>query len=244
MRTELKVWLDHFEYHAHHRSTLPRRRTEELTRYEQRLIADSIAVFQLGEQSEGRTLLRAARHYEVTHQVESLERLIALFIGEEQHHAALLGAFMDQHGIPREPSDWTDHVFRWVRKLAGFELHLSVLISAEMIGIVYYRALEAATGSRQLKALCRLIVADELAHVGFESDLLLSAQDRKRPSMRTAIQLVHRAFFTAVSLVVWLTHRRVLRAAGYRLPTFLRACGAQFSFYLDSPRIDSVASRT
>lgn len=240
MRTELKIWLDHFEYHATRRSTLPRYRTDELTPYERRLIGGSIAVFQLGEQSEGHTLLRAARQYELTHQAESLGRLVALFIGEEQHHAALLGAFMDQHGIPRKHHDWTDQVFRWVRKLAGFELHLSVLISAEMVGIVYYRALEAATGSRQLKALCHLIVADELAHVGFESDLLLSAQERKRPFARSAGRFLHRGFFTGVSLVVWLTHRRVLRAAGYRLRTFLRACGAQFSFYLDSPRIERV----
>jgi hypothetical protein len=235
MRTELKIWLDHFDYHSRHRSALPRYRTGELTPYERHLIADSIAVFQLGENSEGSTLLNAARRYEVTHQADSLEQVIALFIGEEQHHAALLSAFMDQHGIPRKHSDWTDAVFRAVRKLAGFELHLSVLITAELIGIVYYRALEAATGSRQLKALCHLIVADELAHVGFESDLLLSAQERKRPFARTATGLLHRAFFTGVSLVVWFTHRPVLHAAGYRLRTFLRACGAQFSFYLEPP---------
>jgi len=241
MRTELKIWLDHFDYHSRHRATLPRCRKEELTPWERRLIARSIAVFQLGEQSEGKTLLRAARRYEATHQAESLERVVELFIGEEQHHAALLGAFMDQHGIPRKQRDWTDQVFRRVRKLAGFELHLSVLIAAELIGIVYYRALEAVTGSRQLKALCHRIVADELAHVGFESDLLLSAQDGKGPVLRAASSLLHRAFFTAVSLVVWLTHRRVLRAAGYGLRTFLRACGAQFSFYLEPPRAERVS---
>jgi len=241
MRTELKIWLDHFDYHARNRSALPRQRTDDLTAHERRLIAGSIAVFQLGEQSEGRTLLRAAHRYEVIHQAESLEQVVALFIGEEQHHAALLGEFMDQHGIPRKEQDWTDGVFRHVRKLAGFELHLSVLITAELIGIVYYRALEAATGSRQLKALCHLIVADELAHVGFESDLLLSAQEGKRPIVRAATVLAHRTFFTGVSLVVWCTHRKVLRAAGYTLRTFLRACGAQFSFYLEPPRAARVS---
>jgi hypothetical protein len=234
MRTDLKVWLDHFEYHAQHRSALPKGKPQELTPYERRLITDSIATFQLGEQSEGRSLLRAARCYEQMHEAEPLARIVGLFIAEEQHHAALLGAFMDQHGIRRKHSDWTDHVFRRVRKLAGFELHLSVLISAELIGIVYYRALAAATGCRQLQALCHILVADELAHVGFESDVLLAAQERKRPAARAAAVVLHRAFLTGSSLVVWFAHRRVLRGAGYRMLTFLRACAAQFSFYLDS----------
>jgi hypothetical protein len=46
--------------------------------------------------------------------------------------------------------------------------------------------------------------------------------------------LLHRAFFTGASLVVWISHRRVLSAAGYRMRTFMRACAAQYSFYLTS----------
>jgi hypothetical protein len=235
MRTDLRVWLDHFEYHAAHRCALPTGRPDELTSYERRVIAGSIATFQLGEQSEGRTLLHAARCYERAHKADQLAHIIALFIGEEQHHAALLGAFMDQHGIPRKGRDWTDQVFRRVRRLAGFELHLSVLIAAELIGIVYYRALEAATGCAQLKAVCRSFVADELAHVGFESELLLEALARKRPVVRAAAAALHRAFFTGASVVVWFAHRRVLRGAGHSLRSYLRACTAQYSFHLEAP---------
>ena len=241
MRTDLNVWLDHFEYHAQHRSALPHGKADELSAYERRLIADSIATFQLGEQSEGRWLRRASQRYEQTHNANPLARVIALFITEEQHHAALLGGFMDQHGIPRKRRDWTDNVFRFARRLAGFELQLSVLITAEMIGIVYYRALEAATGCRQLRALCHLLVADELAHVGFESDLLLTAQEQAGPLVRAAARLAHKMFFTCAALVVWFTHGGVLRGAGYRLRTYLRACAAQFSFYLESPQIRASA---
>lgn len=237
MQTDLQVWLDHFEYHSQHRSALPPGRPDGLTSYERRLIADSIATFQLGEQSEGRSLLRATQRYERTHHAEPLARVFTLFIAEEQHHAALLGAFMDQHGIARKHSDWTDHVFRRVRRLAGFELQLSVLITAELIGLVYYRALEAATGCRQLKALCRVFVADELAHVGLESELLRAAQERKRPFIRGLVRLAHRAFFAGASTVVWLTHRQVLRGAGYRMRSFLRACAAQYSFHLVDPSL-------
>ncbi len=56
MNTDLKVWLDHFEYHSTHRCVLPPGKPGDLTAYERRLIGRSIAAFQLGEQSEGRSL--------------------------------------------------------------------------------------------------------------------------------------------------------------------------------------------
>ena len=82
-------------------------------------------------------------------------------------------------------------------RLAGLKLYVSVLITSELIGKVYRRSLEVATDSPHLKTLCRVLVADELAHVG----------------------------------------QRVLRHAGYRTRTFLRACDAQYSFYLQSPKL-------
>ena len=135
----------------------------------------------------------------------------------------------------RKRSDWTDHVFRRVRRLAGFELHVSVLLTAELIGKVYYRALESATGCRQLQTLCRMMVADELAHVGFESDLLRGMHARRSPLARAMLTAALRAFFAGTALAVWFTHKRVLRAAGYRLNSFVRACNAQYAFYLEPP---------
>ncbi|MEJ1965329.1 MAG: hypothetical protein WDO56_28850 [Gammaproteobacteria bacterium] len=129
-----------------------------------------------------------------------------------------------------------------LRRLAGFELYLTVLVTAELIGKVYYRALEAATGSRQLQTLCRVLVADELAHVGLESDLLRGLRDKLSAPGRAARNAAHRVFFVGASLVVWFDHRRVLRRADYRLATFLRACLAQYTFYLEPPRIQQPSS--
>jgi hypothetical protein len=235
MNTDLKVWLNHFEYHATHRYSLPASRSHELTSHERRLIGDSIATFQLGEQSEGRSLQQAAERYEREHDTAPLARIVSLLIAEEQHHAALLGTFMDEHGIPRKRSDWTDHAFRRLRRLAGFELYLCVLVTAELIGKVYYRALEAATGSHQLQTLCRLLVSDELAHVGFETELLREMFEKKSPVARKLQAMALHAFFTTASLIVWWEHRHVLREAGYRFSTFMHACAAQHSFYLEPP---------
>src|SRR5215469_5262373 len=191
---ELRIWLNHFEYHAEHPRRVPPGLPDLLTHAERGLIASSIATFQLGEQSEGATLARAARRFAHAHDLPALVRIVELFIREEQRHAALLQRFMEDHRIPLKRRDWTDWAFRSIRSLAGFELYLHVLISAELIGKVYYRALEAATGCQRLKVLCRIMVCEELAHIGFESQLLIALRAPRPAAVRSALLLVHRTF--------------------------------------------------
>ncbi|HJS91448.1 MAG TPA: hypothetical protein VJ738_15895 [Steroidobacteraceae bacterium] len=235
MLTNLRVWLNHFEYHAEQPRALALGAGSRLRPEERRLIARSIAVFQLGEQSDGSGLLRAAYRFAAVHGDELLPRITELFIREEQRHARLLREFMDEHGIRTRCRHWTDGVFRRLRRLAGFELYLHVLITAELIGNVYYRALEAATGCQRLKALCRTLLADELAHIGYESELILELRARKPPALRAWARLAHRAFFCGAACAVWLSHRRVLRHAGHSATGFLQACLAQYAFHLDPP---------
>lgn len=231
---DLQIWLNHFEYHAQHPRRIPEGLRDSLTPEETRLIARSIATFQLGEQSGGMTLLGAAARFAGERTLPSLLRITELFIREEQQHAALLRSFMEDHQIPLKTHDWTDRVFRGVRRLAGLELYVYVLISAELIGIVYYRALEQATGCQRLKVLCRTLVSDELAHVGYESHLLLALRRSRWAPVRALLHLAHRLFFAAAAIVVWLTHRAVLRRAGYDLRGFLRGCLGQHAFYLEA----------
>jgi hypothetical protein len=235
MLTNLRIWLNHFEYHAEQARGVPGGCHGTLRPEERRLIARSIAVFQLGEQSDGGGLLRAACRFAAAHGDDLLPRITELFIREEQRHARLLREFMDEHGIRAGCHHWTDAIFRRVRRLAGFELYLHVLIIAELIGNVYYRALEAATGCQRLKVLCRTLLADELAHVGYESELILELRARKSPVLRGLIRLAHRAFFCGAACAVWTSHRAVLRQAGYTATGFLRACIAQYAFHLEPP---------
>jgi hypothetical protein len=230
---DLKLWLNHFEYHAAHPRPIPDGLEDRLTDQERRLIARSIATFQLGEQSQGRTLVRAARRFGERHRLAHLVPIVELFIREEQRHAALLREFMQDHDIPLKHRHWTDLVFRRLRRLGGFELYLCVLISAELIGNVYYRALASATGCQRLKVLCRTLVADELVHVAFESQLLLALRARRPGWVRTAVRSLHRAFFTLTACVVWWTHRCLLRHGGYDARSFVRLCQAQYGFYLE-----------
>jgi hypothetical protein len=242
MLPNLKIWLNHFEYHSEHPRRIPEGIPNVLTVAERRLIASSIATFQLGEQSPGSNLLRAAYHFAHERDAPEVARITELLIREEQRHAHLLGGFMAAHGIPKLGHHWTDRVFRRIRKLAELELALAVLLSAELIGNVYYRALEMATGCQRLRLLCRMLVADELAHVGFESDVLLSMRAQRAAPVRVALDMAHRAFFLCTALVVWTTHRPVLKQAGYGMFGFLKACRAQYRFYLQAPRAPQALS--
>jgi hypothetical protein len=229
---DFEIWLNHFEYHAQYPRRVPPGFCDRLRPDERRLIASSIATFQLGEQSDGRTFLRAVQRFAHGRRIPALVRIAELFIREEQHHAALLRAFMEDHHIALKRTDWTDRVFRLVRRLAGLELYIYILISAELIAIVYYRALEAATNCQRLMVLCRGLVSDELAHVGFESQLLLALRADRAAPVQALMRLAHRAFFAATASVVWLTHRSVLRQSGYGARSFLRVCLSQYTFYL------------
>ncbi len=229
----LEIWSNHFEHHARHPRRVARGLRDVLKPEERELIAGSIATFQLGEQSGGATLKRAAECFAREQQMPQLVRIIELLVREEQRHASQLRAFMQDHRIPLKRSDWTDRVFRRVRRLGGLHLHLGVLICAELIGNVYYRALESATECARLRVLCRTIVSDELAHVGFESQLLFTLWAARGSGLCSLTRLAHRAFFASTAAVVWLTHRSVLRKAGHSGGSFLRACRTQYTFYLE-----------
>jgi hypothetical protein len=217
-------WLEVFEARA---PTLVIHRPmpdDRLSEAEHARIADSIATFQLGEQSEGRTLLRFAGRFASSRNLPALPAVTALFIKEEQHHAAQLSEFMCANRIPLRRKSWTDSVFRVLRKLAGFEAAVTVLVSAEMIGFVYYRALARATESRCLKTICRSMCVDEALHLRYETQLLLTLRGERRPLLRRAVELMHRTLLAVTACIVYHDHRRVLRHVGYDMRTFRRDC--------------------
>src|ERR1700733_13040834 len=102
---ELEIWVNNFEHHALQHQVVPHGLSDVLRPDGRELIASSSATFQRGEQSDGRTLLRAAERF-AAGQVPHLLRIIELLIREEQRHASLLRAFMRDTGVPLKKTDW------------------------------------------------------------------------------------------------------------------------------------------
>ncbi len=149
MLHDLPVWLAHFRSQAAHPRQVPRSLDDTLTGRERRLIADSIATFQLGESSDGAQLRGAVRRHYQSEQDLPIVEIIELFIAEEQRHAHLLAEFMQDHEIPSKQSALTDQAFRSLRRRGALEARLRILLIAEIIGIVFYRALEVVTDCRR-----------------------------------------------------------------------------------------------
>ena len=219
-------WLEIFQSRAAHLVILKPEPDDRLTDEERARIGSSIATFQLGEQSEGRTLLRFARRFAARHHLAALPEVTALFIREEQHHAAQLAEFMQANGIVLKKRSWTDSIFRVLRKLAGFEAAVTVLVTAEMIGFVYYRALARATDSPGLKSICREMCADEAIHLRYETQLLMTLRGERAPLARRVVEFLHRTLLSVSARVVFHDHRRVLRHVGYTPRRFRRDCEA------------------
>lgn len=221
-------WLEIFSARAPHLPIHRPQKDDWLTDEEHHRIAGSIATFQLGEQSEGRTLLAFAEAFAAKHDLPALPAVTALFIKEEQHHAAQLRIFMLANGIPLKERSWTDSVFRRLRKLAGYEAAVTVLVTAEMIGFVYYRALARATNSRCLKTICRTMCGDESLHLRYETQLLLTLRGQRGALRRRFVEFLHRTLLTASACVVFHDHHGVLKHVGYDLRSFVRDCRATY----------------
>ncbi len=229
MLPELDRWLCYFNQNAAADDGIDWDAPDELSVSERNLIAESIAAFQLGEYSEGRGLMKFARAYAEEHDDRKLIEITRHFVKEEQNHAGMLKRYMELHHIPVFTKNWTDTVFRGLRKYVGYELSISILIVAEIIALTYYKALANCTNSTLLKSICAKILVDEASHVEYESSLINYIRSEHIWFHRVVVVAAHRFLFFGAVIVVAHEHRRVLLAGGYNLSDFSRSCWIDFN---------------
>jgi hypothetical protein len=218
--TKYKVWTSYFHYNAWRLEDFPWPQSPSLSPEERACIAASLPQFQLGEGSDGLGLLRRARALEQKQGVEGFSTCMKRFIQEEQRHSAVLGRFLDQEQIPRLSKDWVDGGFRWLRNLAGIELMLSVLVSAECIAVPYYEAVHDATASPVLKAITRRILRDEAQHLEFQADNLALCAQNRADLPRVVGMLLQMGLLTMACVLVYTQHRRLFQRASMSFPRF------------------------
>ena len=211
-----RSWREYFEKNKSHFGDINWVAVDNLTPEEKNCIAASIAQFQKGESSEGKHLFSHAKKYPDPEYTECIK----LFIREEQMHARVLGQFMDKQNIPRIKNHWVDGIFRWLRKLAGMENTIVVLVTAEIIAKIYYNALNHATSSVLLKSICRQILKDEDQHISFQCYTINKLAENKKYMGRIIRQSWHLILMLGTIMVVWMTHRGVLKKGGYYFSRF------------------------
>jgi hypothetical protein len=200
----------------------------QLTEKERRAITPSIQQFQLGEGSRGQRLLERGQKFGRSIDDPLFAGALEIFIKEEQQHSRYLAAFMESQSIPLVQKHWVDTVFRKLRGLAGLELSLTVLATAEIIAVPYYRALRGATASPILKMICNRILDDEANHLKFQASMLARAASARAAVFQRALGELHRLFLLGTLGIVWGEHRAVFKAAGYTFSKFKNEALVEF----------------
>jgi hypothetical protein len=213
-------WHWHFLEQRDRPCALPWQDSYLLCAAERRLAARSIQQFQLGEWARGRGLVRRASLHPVLSADPWFLPSLELFIAEEQRHSSMLGRFLDREGIPKLSNHWLDSVFRRLRKLAGLDLCVMVLVTAEVLAVPFYRALRDATRSHLLRSICIRILCDEAAHLNYQALTLGLVRRPLRSKTRVVRLLCHSTLFHCTALLLWQQHRGVFRAAGWDFRRF------------------------
>jgi hypothetical protein len=201
----------------------------QLTEKECRTIASSIQQLQLGEGSRGRHLLEQGQKFGRAMNDPMFGAALDIFIKEEQQLSRYLSAFMESQSIPLAEKLWVDTVFRRLRRLAGLELTLTGLATAELIAVPYDRALLGATGSPILKIICARILEDESNRLKFQASMVARLASTRPAALRRALNEVHRLFLMGIMLVEWIEHHAVFEATRYNFRRFKNETLLEFS---------------
>lgn len=178
-------------------------------------LAESLAVFQLGE-SGGGTVIKQARTATLPGVDEDYAEAIRLFVDEEHRHANVLAMCVRMLGGSLKSDNWTARLFVFGRRLLGLRLKVLVLLAAEVVGICYYLAIASKLPDSPLRSWLLQIVDDERAHLEFHCAFL--RDQAHGPWKQRLFVVTWRGVMYAAAVVVMLDHWRTIRdlEIGYR----------------------------
>ena len=119
------------------------------------------------------------------------------------------------------------------RLFLGFEQSITTLLTAEIIALVYYRALHRATNSALLQSICSQILLDEELHINFQCETLKEVATGRWPLVNFMARQWQRTMLLVVVIVVYARHRQVLKAGGYGFTQFALACSKTLERSID-----------
>jgi hypothetical protein len=219
MRTQRleTTWLAYFEGNAREDHAPSPSLARELPRSIQGLLAESLGRFQLGESAGGKLHEEIATLRDAALDAPT-RRAIQLYIEEEWRHARELALVIRALGGELQTAHWTNGAFTACRRLLGLRTKMLALAIAEVVGIVYYRALATRLGSPALDTSLSRIASEEARHLDFQAaffDRALRLTPRPlREPYRWVLRLLMLAALLAACLVLWLDHGALLRRVG------------------------------
>jgi hypothetical protein len=211
------TWLGYFEGNTRDDRAPASSLKDEVPAELRSSLAISLGRFQLGESAGGRI------HEEITTHPDAVldaptRRSVQLYIEEEWRHSRELAMMIRALGGQTQAAHWTNGAFTACRRILGLRTKMMTLAIAEVIGIVYYRALASGIGSPALAESLRRIANEESQHLDFQAAFfdhaILLAPAPLQPPYRWLLRGLMLAIFGAALLVLLVDHGRILRRAG------------------------------
>lgn len=222
-------WIEHFQ------TSLNQRRVDwskqpRLHRIQHRRLIRSIQAWQLGETSDGRHLLCAAKGYATRVGDNDYLTAIQLFIREEQKHGEHLGKYLDRIGASRLRFDLGDWLFRRVRYFnSSIEAWTISVIVVESFAQLYYSALARAAHCPHLTDICIDILKDEVHHIRFQLERLQMLWVGRPWGLCLLSLHSYRFLFYGVTIAIWIAHGHVFRRSGQGFISYCRKAMHKFS---------------
>ncbi len=201
-----RAWRERFA--SRKDRALPPLETDYDYRQLPRSVARSLAVFQLGE-SGGGTVVEQARRAKLKGIDSDYADAVEMFVAEEHRHANILAMAVRLTGGELLRDNWTDRLFVYGRRLMGLRLKVLVLLAAEVVGLVYYRAIAERLPPGVLRRWLEELVEDERMHLDFHCAFLRSQVKSRRA--RLVFLCTWRLLMVAAGVVVLVDHRQTLR---------------------------------
>ena len=226
------TWLAYFEGNARRDCAPGAGLFAEVPRELHAPLAESLGRFQLGESAGGKIHEEMPTHPDKALDAE-MRRSVQLYIEEEWRHARELAMVIRGLGGELQTEHWTNGAFTACRRILGLRTKMMTLAIAEVIGIVYYRALAKGVGSPALAVSLRRIADEEGRHLDFQAAFFEQAigcvPRWARAPYRLLLQALMFSILAAALGVLLLDHGRLLFRLGATSQGLLSASWRELS---------------
>lgn len=220
MISNLQAWRSHFEYHRDHPLQPATSAPGRLSVDDRRRLATLWIPLRATSTRGAGARISPGDGRDCCGSAPALRDIHAAICAEERRHAALLTEYLRAAQVARRDRPALD------------ALRCRDGLIQSMLAQLYFRTLEASTDDAALQALCRVVAADRITHLAFESELWLARQT-ERPVLSRSLRGAKLALrFAASTVGLWTQQRALLRAGGHSAATFARAATMQYRFYL------------
>ena len=199
-----------------------------------RALADSLAIFQIGETGDGSTLQKwAVRECGQDPRLAGYPAAVKLFIREENFHADLLAKMVGHLGGRLREKHWAAWAFNRVRKLIPrLEYEIQILLSAELIARAYYGLLARQVPEAAIQRCCARLVKDEIKHIAFHAEFFRERFESWTPAAVGIWRMQFRFLFQLAAWLVWWNHRPAFVALGITRGLYAGRCRASLVDFL------------